>query len=122
MVDAWISLVSGLVGGLVVAAGTLFTSLLKSRAERNRELLAQACRTALADFSADNEHVGPEKELLPLSTYIYFHFHFFKLLETGKVSVESIATLKAKGEELSNILEGSLWRDYVSQKHKRIKL
>ncbi|NEQ47799.1 MAG: hypothetical protein F6K00_31430 [Leptolyngbya sp. SIOISBB] len=122
MADAWISLVSGVAGGLVVAVGTLFTSLLKSRAEKNRELLSQACRTALADFSADSEHVGSDGELLPLSTYIYFHFHFFKLLEAEDVSARSIATLKAKGEELSNILEGSLWRDYVSQRHKRIKL
>lgn len=122
MSDALISLLSGVVGGLIVAAGTILTSLLKAHNERNRELLQQACNTALADFSADTKNTEPAEHILPLSTYIYFHFHFFKLLESDKISEERILKLKAQGAKLSNILEGSIWRDYVAGNSKKIVL
>ena len=122
MSDALISLVSGVAGGLIVAVGTILTSLLKAHNERNRELLQQACNTALADFSADTKNAEPTEHILPLSTYIYFHFHFFKLLESDKISEERILQLKAQDEKLSNILEGSIWRDYVTKNNKKIML
>ena len=105
-----------IVAAIAGFVSALFSSSIKSKGDRQRELLGWAIQAAIEDFKADNEVANGPHEIPPLSTYTYFHFNYFKLLESKKATPKRVHELAIKSEEVANALQGKIWRIAAQQR------
>ena len=115
----WVPVISTLIGGIIGLGGAIFSTYLHSRADRNKELLSWAIQAAIEDFKADQSSAKDPARVLPISSYTYFHYHFFKLLEEGRATPEYIEKVADEASKIVDVLEGKIWRNYLQEPTKR---
>lgn len=102
--------------GLISYLAAWFSSTIKSKSDRQRELLGWAIQIAIEDFKADIEVASGPHEVPPLSSYTYFHFNYFKLLESKKATPKNIHKLAIESEGVAEALQGKIWRVAAQQR------
>jgi len=115
MDGAWIPVVSTLIGGMIGFGGAILSSYLHSRADRHKELLGWAIQAAIEDFKADQASAKDSDKVPPISSYTYFHYHFFKLLDQGRVTPEDIGKVADDVTKIVAVLEDKIWRKYLDR-------
>ena len=112
MDSAWIPVVSTLIGGMIGLGGAILSSYLHSRADRHKELLSWAIQAAIEDFKADQASTKDAAKVPPISSYTYFHYHFFKLLDDGLLTPEAIEKVADDVTKIAAVLEDKIFREY----------
>ncbi|MND42823.1 hypothetical protein D3C87_988750 [compost metagenome] len=98
-------LISGFVGALIGAAGPVAVAYIQARKDERTHRREIASRLALADrdlhVEVANKRGGP---VLPISIYLAHHIELLDRLSKGPISAGDIKAMRARTEELSNLL------------------
>jgi hypothetical protein len=90
-----LALASGLIGAIVGAAGSVGTIIVQSHFQNKREKRRMAFDAAIEDHKAACEIASKSSaNVAPLTAYLHFHVCYYDLLDSGKLSPESLRKLK----------------------------
>jgi hypothetical protein len=103
MDQVYISLLSGLVGGLIGALGSLGAVWLQGRAQDRRERMKLVKEIAIADYNqvveAAKSH-GSDFEIPSLTAFLDYHLELQKILERRELTAADIAQIRARQERV----------------------
>jgi hypothetical protein len=111
MYSALIGLAATLIGALVGAVVTQKQIAFRAAADRRDELMKLAVGAAIEAHRADREantHSSPR----PLSFYVYFHYEFLHLVESGRAAPDEVRRIN---QEQTALLETVLEGDWAEQ-------
>jgi hypothetical protein len=117
--DAYIPLISGLVGALIGAAASIVTVIVQTRAQSSRDRTKEAIALAVQDWKFRCELMNEKGgKILPLAVYVHYHSHLIRLAEDGNLNPQTIKALSAEQdgliEAIDEINEG--WRNKAKGK------
>ena len=112
-----VPVISALMGGLIGCFATIFATRYKAKSDRSKELMALAVQAGIEAFKADrNNHSDSELANRPMSFYIFFHYNFLHLVESGKVSESEIKSINDRQQILLKAVEDGPWKEALSNK------
>ena len=81
----------GIATAIIAFLGTVVGIIIKRHQDRERELLSWAMQAALKDYEIESEDDSLPKK--PISSHLYFHYHWLKIIDSGKASPQELKTL-----------------------------
>jgi hypothetical protein len=104
-VEAYLSLISGLVGAVIGAAASITTIFVQSKLQAKRERTKEALALALEDWKT---RLAIAKDqggtALPLSVFVHYHSKLVQHAEEGTLTPQAIRALSAEQDELLSTL------------------
>lgn len=103
MDSSWVPLISGLVGAIIGAFGTVVTVWLQLRSQDRRERIRQAAALASEDRALIREIAREEGRVMalpPMSLFVSHYLEALKLMEGDGLTREAMRKLQAKHDDL----------------------
>lgn len=102
MDNIYIPLFSALGGALIGSFASIMTIWIQSHYQNKRERNRLAIEAAIEDHKAAVEvsKGHHQANLAPLTAFLHYHFKYLQLLETNKLTEESIKCLNAERDKL----------------------
>ncbi|MDA3807030.1 MAG: hypothetical protein PF440_03865 [Thiomicrorhabdus sp.] len=102
MSQIYIPLIAALAGTIIGSAASIITILIQSKSQEKRDDYKLAIEAAIEDHKAAIELSKQLKKgtILPLTSFIYFHVKYMKLIKKGDLSPESLASLREEQKGL----------------------
>jgi hypothetical protein len=108
MENAYISLLSGLVGAIIGAASSIGAVWVQSRMQNKRERIKHAADFAMEDFKMALSQANASKSKCSISpAFLYLHYHvgLMKLIEDDNVNAESLKKLGDSNDAILKMLK-----------------
>jgi len=108
MNTATISLISGFVGAIIGAAGSVLTILIREHYQSKRDRVRVAADLAMRDFELAMEHskrIPGKFQVYPLTSYLLYHRKLLGILEKRDASPEELKKVFDEHKRIDSLIE-----------------